>query len=68
MSYGFGYDDSLPASGEFISRDDDVAAFAAGTAGTGEENAGLRRELPAKSLILGVALGFVFPLWALSSY
>ena len=53
----------MSASYEFVGFDDDKAAVAADT---GEENAGLRNVRSAKSLILGVALGFLFPLWALS--
>ncbi len=54
-------DDAGSMSYEFTTWDDDMPVAAAEP---GEENSGLRVELPAKSLFLGVALGFLFPLWA----
>ncbi len=66
MDDGFWYiDDDASMSYEFTTWDDDLPIAAADA---GEENSGLRVELPAKSLFLGVALGFLFPLWAFSTY
>ncbi len=57
-------DDDASVSYEFTAWDDDLPIAAADA---GEESSGLRVELPARSLFLGAALGFLFPLWACTS-
>jgi len=63
---GFWYhdDDSASMSYEFVTWDDDAVIAAADA----EENSGLQVELAPKSLFLGIALGFLLPLWTFSTY